>query len=85
MASVRPGTPRLLSSHFFYRLAGGAVSILDLPLPGALFAEVPSIEELIPDLFQRHPAAGGMLGPRDIETVDFRSPGYCLFASRLIE
>src|SRR5713226_8060655 len=56
--------------HLLYRLAGGALGILELTLAIALLAEIPTIEQLVPDLLQGKPAAGGMFRPRHIGAVE---------------
>src|SRR5260370_36263517 len=56
--------------HLLYRLAGGALGILELALAIALLAEIPTIEQLAPDLVQRQTAAGGMFRPRHISAVE---------------
>jgi hypothetical protein len=55
--------------HLLYRLADGAFNILELALAIALLAEIPTIEQLVPDLVQRQTAAGGMFRPRHISAV----------------
>src|SRR5712692_4544811 len=56
--------------HLLYRLAGGALGILELALAIALLAEVTTVRQLIPDLFERQAAAGGMFRPRHISAVE---------------
>ncbi len=58
-----------LTLHLLYRLAGGALGILELALAIALLAEISTIEQLVPDLLQRQTAAGGMFCPRHISAV----------------
>jgi predicted cation transporter len=55
--------------HLLYRLAGGALGILELTLAIALLAEIPTIEQLVPDLLQGKSAAGGMFRPGHISAV----------------
>jgi hypothetical protein len=55
---------KTVALHLLYRLAGGALGILELALAIALLAEIPTIEQLVPDLVQRQTAAGSMFRPR---------------------
>ena len=50
-----------------------------------VFGEVSRFHNRGPNLTGRKSHVGGVTRPGHIETVDFRTPGYCLFASRLID
>jgi hypothetical protein len=58
----------------FVKLSRSFSRHIELPFRAPLFAEVPSVKEPIPDLLQRHTAAGGMLRPRDIDVPLSFSP-----------
>src|SRR6266446_8783969 len=61
---------KTVALHLLYRLTGGALGIFELALVIALLAEIPTIEQLVPYLFQRQTAAGGMFRPRHISAVE---------------
>jgi hypothetical protein len=63
--------PRHLSAaELLDSFAGGPLGVFHLAFAVALLAEIPTIEQLVPELVQRQAAAGGMFRPRHISAVE---------------